>query len=104
MRQLFGAPLERLLGSVPMAVKAWSFDVGAVKPEPAIYRHVLERLGLPPERVLFVGDTARADYEGPRSMGMKALQLCRGAASPAPHQITSLAEVVARVALQYDAC
>jgi putative hydrolase of the HAD superfamily len=33
-----------------------SCDVGACKPDPAIYRHLLERLELPPSAVLFVDD------------------------------------------------
>jgi putative hydrolase of the HAD superfamily len=33
-----------------------SCDVGVCKPDPAIYRHLLERLELPPSAVLFVDD------------------------------------------------
>ena len=36
-----------------------SAKVGLAKPEPAIYRLTLERLGLPPEEVLFVDDLNR---------------------------------------------
>jgi putative hydrolase of the HAD superfamily len=37
---------------------SFSCDIGAVKPEPEIYRHCLERLGVPADRALFVDDRA----------------------------------------------
>jgi len=56
-------------------VEVLSCMVGATKPEPAIYAHVLDGLQLDPGRVLFVGDTPCADIEGPRAAGMKALHV-----------------------------
>ena len=41
---------------------AW---VGARKPHPRIYAHMLERLDLDPADILFVGDTWTCDAEGP---------------------------------------
>lgn len=38
-----------------------SFEVGAVKPNPAIFRSVLDRLGVASERALMVGDSQEAD-------------------------------------------
>lgn len=38
-----------------------SFEVGAVKPDPAIFRHALTALAAPSERTLMVGDSAEAD-------------------------------------------
>ena len=46
---------------------------GVAKPDPAIYRRALDRLGLPPERVLFVGDRPETDLEAPSRLGMRAL-------------------------------
>jgi putative hydrolase of the HAD superfamily len=46
-----------------------SADVGARKPDPAIFRLALERLGVLPERTLHVGDTA-ADEAGARAAGI----------------------------------
>jgi putative hydrolase of the HAD superfamily len=51
---------------------ATSCELRVVKPEPAIYRHALEPLGLPPERVGFVGHSAR-ELEGARALGMAAI-------------------------------
>ena len=36
---------------------------------------MLDRLALEPTRVLFVGVSSRADIEGPRAAGMKALHV-----------------------------
>jgi HAD superfamily hydrolase (TIGR01509 family) len=52
-----------------------SCKFGAVKPEPAIYAHVLDGLGIEAGKVLFVGDTLRADIEGPQAAGMKAVHV-----------------------------
>ncbi|OMC34804.1 haloacid dehalogenase [Mycobacterium sp. GA-1841] len=38
-----------------------SFEVGAVKPDPAIFHAALDRLGVPPEDALMVGDSEEAD-------------------------------------------
>ncbi|MCE7009188.1 HAD family hydrolase [Kibdelosporangium philippinense] len=38
-----------------------SFQEGAVKPDPRIFTVACERLGLPPEQVLMVGDSEEAD-------------------------------------------
>jgi haloacid dehalogenase superfamily, subfamily IA, variant 3 with third motif having DD or ED/haloacid dehalogenase superfamily, subfamily IA, variant 1 with third motif having Dx(3-4)D or Dx(3-4)E len=34
-----------------------SYEVGAIKPEPAIFRHACAELGVQPTRALMVGDT-----------------------------------------------
>ena len=59
----------------PPDVKVLSCKVGAIKPEPMIYARVLDGLQIEPSRVLFVGDTRRADIEGPRKAGMKAMHV-----------------------------
>ena len=56
-------------------VDVLSCKVGAIKPEPAIYAAVLDGLKVDPDRVLFIGDTPRADIEGPRAAGMKAIHV-----------------------------
>jgi HAD superfamily hydrolase (TIGR01493 family) len=45
-----------------------SFEVGAVKPDPAIFQTALERVGVPAERALMVGDSDEADG-GARALG-----------------------------------
>lgn len=55
--------------------EALSCKVGAIKPEPAIYGQVLNGLQVDPGKVLFVGDTPRADIEGPLAAGIKAVHV-----------------------------
>ncbi|MEV0335434.1 HAD family hydrolase [Nocardia sp. NPDC050717] len=38
-----------------------SFEVGAIKPSAEIFRDAIDRLGVAPERVLMIGDSAEAD-------------------------------------------
>jgi len=47
-----------------------SHHVGMAKPAPGIFRVALERLGLPGERVLYVGDLRRVDGAGARGAGL----------------------------------
>jgi putative hydrolase of the HAD superfamily len=47
-----------------------SASAGAVKPDPAIFRLALDRLGVVPARALHVGDES-ADEEGARAAGMR---------------------------------
>lgn len=72
----YGPPVQSLL---PFNLDAylWSYTVGAVKPDPAIYSRVCQTLACSPGEVLFVGDTYQADYVGPSSYGMRALHLRR---------------------------
>ncbi|MCS4089754.1 HAD family hydrolase [Rhizobium sp. BK176] len=71
---------ERVKELVPNAVGyVMSYEVGAYKPQPAIYHAVVDLLDVDPSRILFVGDTERADVDGPRAAGMKAVHLNRRA-------------------------
>lgn len=51
---------------------AWSYEVGAIKPDPRIYQHLIDQLGCTAEEVLFIGDTPLADVQGPSNFGMSA--------------------------------
>lgn len=83
----YAAPLLRQL-SVPFDCYAWSFLVGAIKPSPAIYAYVLEKLDCPPGQVLFVGDTPDADRDGPQRMGMQARLIDRNKAERLTDKVT----------------
>ncbi|MFC4726789.1 HAD family hydrolase [Coralloluteibacterium thermophilus] len=95
----YAAPVQRLL---PVAVDAslWSFEVGALKPEPAIFDAACRALAVPPEDVLMVGDTLAADWHGPRAAGMRALHLVRHGVGVTPDGIASLAELPARLGVE----
>jgi putative hydrolase of the HAD superfamily len=68
---------------------AWA---GARKPHPRIFEHTLEKVGVAPTDVLFVGDTWGPDVVGPRASGMTPLYLRREGHWPdttAPPALTS---------------
>jgi HAD superfamily hydrolase (TIGR01459 family) len=48
------------------------------KPDAAIYQPVLERLGLPPERILAVGDALHTDIAGAQGVGISACWVLSG--------------------------
>jgi putative hydrolase of the HAD superfamily len=55
----------------------WSFsdEVGVFKPDPAIFRHALDGLGIEdPRRAAHVGDLRRTDVAGARAIGMTAVR------------------------------
>lgn len=56
-----------------------SNEVGARKPSPAFYAHILRDLALPPERIVMVGDSLRNDVQGAMKCGLRALWYCPGA-------------------------
>jgi len=60
-----------------------SFEVGAAKPDPAIYREALDRLGnVVPGRAVFVDDQARY-CDGATAVGLRTLLIVRADADPA---------------------
>ncbi len=62
--------------------------VGSQKPDPKIFRHALEQLGLPAHQVIFVGDSYERDMIPSRELGMKTVWL------KGPNQATVGAEEV----------
>lgn len=50
-----------------------SADVGARKPDPAIFRAALDRLHMPAADVWFVGDSLEKDVRGAEAVGMRAI-------------------------------
>lgn len=49
--------------------------IGMSKPDAEIFRIALSRLSLPPERVVFVGDSYERDMIPSRELGMKTIWL-----------------------------
>jgi HAD superfamily hydrolase (TIGR01509 family) len=91
-RQLRLLGLDRRLDAV-----IFSSEVGLRKPSPSLYQRVLERLGVQPDRALFVGDRVREDWEGPRRLGMQAILCTALAQDPAADglpQVASLPELL----------
>lgn len=58
-------------------VTVFSCRAGAVKPEPALYREVLEGLGTLPHRTLYCGDGGGNELQGALDAGMPAVRVDR---------------------------
>lgn len=54
-----------------------SFAEGCCKPDPAIFRHLINRYGLDPQRTLFLDDS-QTNVEAARSTGLKAERVAPG--------------------------
>jgi len=72
---------EGLFGHLGLApyfdAAAWSFRVGAAKPEAAIYLDACRALGIAPGGCLFVGDGNSRELDGARALGMTAVRIER---------------------------
>jgi putative hydrolase of the HAD superfamily len=70
-------------------------DVGWRKPAPQIFEHTLARLGVAPQRALFVGDDPRWDVEGARRSGIAPVLLSDVASTARQcHTIQRLADLI----------
>jgi putative hydrolase of the HAD superfamily len=67
-----------------------SAEVGAAKPDPAIFRAALAIAGAAPAQAIHVGDTPEADVEGARAAGIRPVLLSRGGG---PEGIASLKDL-----------
>jgi putative hydrolase of the HAD superfamily len=62
--------LTRMGLAARLDVAVFSSEVGKRKPHPAIFEAALGRLGVAPERALFVGDRRYEDVRGAKELGM----------------------------------
>jgi HAD superfamily hydrolase (TIGR01549 family) len=69
-----------------------SCDIGLLKPDPAIYRKIAQNLELEPSSILMIGDSLQSDVNGPISIGMQAIHLCRN--NTIPNSINSLEDIL----------
>jgi putative hydrolase of the HAD superfamily len=83
-----------LLEAVDLAL--FCRDVGWRKPARPIFDQALQRLGLPPQACLFVGDHPVWDVAGPQRAGIDALLIDRRLA-PDPAAAASLWDVIGRL-------
>jgi HAD superfamily hydrolase (TIGR01549 family) len=69
--------------------------VGAVKPDPRIFHIAIEEAGVPPSKILYVGDNVVDDIEGANNVGIDAVLINRPGREPsvAPMMIDSLLEI-----------
>ena len=99
----FDGRLRRVLRGLPglgdlAASAVISSEVGVRKPHPDFYRAVCDRLGLPPGRVLSVGDDPENDGAGARRAGLRALLVDRGPAELPPGVVGDLRELAVAMA------
>lgn len=103
------ADLLRVLPALPpVATVVTSEDARAYKPDAALFRAALELSGLPPERVVHVGDSWESDVEGARAAGIAPIWLDRSGAGGPRHRegvprISNLTELAARIETLPDA-
>jgi putative hydrolase of the HAD superfamily len=77
-----------------------SAELGAAKPDPAIFRHALTMAGVASAEAVHVGDSPAADVAGARAAGIEPILIVRApAAAPAEpvRTVASLAELPALV-------
>lgn len=60
---------------VPVEVITDSGAVGVAKPDPRLFQATIDGLGLPPERILHIGDAVRYDVEGAAAVGMQSIHM-----------------------------
>ncbi|WP_108524139.1 HAD family hydrolase [Pseudomonas sp. GV105] len=80
---------------------AFSYEVGAIKPDPVIYQSICSQMDVEPGhlfddgrgRVLMIGDSKKCDQDGPRLVGMMGLHLDRNGQG-AINDLTRFAELV----------
>lgn len=77
-------------------VWAVSEDVGAEKPDPAIFEHALAEAGVPGDRCAMVGDRLDNDIVAAKRHGMRGIWLLRGEAPDEP-DASQLAQVDAAI-------
>ena len=76
-------------------------EAGAAKPDARIFEAMLQRAGLDPAQVVYVGDDPHADVAGARAVGMHAVWIDRfsrpwpGELEPPAQRVRDLAELVA---------
>ena len=76
---LYGELVYALLPSRLIEAYVFSYKVGALKPDPMIYRAVCDALQCLPADITFIGDSMKCDVDGPRNVGMQSRHLNRAA-------------------------
>jgi putative hydrolase of the HAD superfamily len=78
-----------------------SSEVGYRKPHPKFFQAACDRMGLPPEQVVCVGDDLENDVLGARRAGLEGVHLVRGGhAAIDPQVVTDLTELIGLGAVQ----
>ena len=84
-REFIDVALEALGYRGFKAVFSCVSDLGITTKTPEFYKFVANKLAVPPETILHIGDDPEKDYENPLRAGMKALLIVRKGATSYPH-------------------
>ncbi len=78
--------VQRVWPETPFAglfdAEVFSSELGLAKPDPRIYRHCCELLGVSPREGVFVGDGANDELDGARRVGLRAILVHRPGEDP----------------------
>src|SRR5204863_2446793 len=72
-----------------------SCEVGFAKPSPVIFEHAAKKLGIAPENIVHVGDSAKEDVAGAEAAGIGALLIDREKKAMEAGEIASLRQLEA---------
>lgn len=87
-------PLLVRLGLAPyFSSLVISYEVGAAKPDPRVFRRAAAELAVAPGELLHVGDSRELDVLGARKIGATGLQVVRSGATNESWQIRSLRDL-----------
>ncbi|HEX5146437.1 MAG TPA: HAD family hydrolase [Conexibacter sp.] len=91
-----GEPQRAKLAAIGLAdrfpVVVCSAELGVAKPDPRIFVHACERLGVAPSAAAYVGDRLDFDAHGAAGAGLRGIWLDRlGAAAAAPAGVSTIA-------------
>jgi HAD superfamily hydrolase (TIGR01662 family) len=97
--------LDAFVAHFKLPVDAWiaSGKHGKVKPDPTIFRAVLEALEVEPAAAVMVGDSPEDDVQGARALGMQAYLVDRDGRGLDPDAIPTLLALPALLGLGDDA-
>ncbi len=74
-----------------------SYDIGIAKPDPRIFRHTVDLLGVHANEAVMVGDSMEADIEGALNAGLQAVLIDDGFSEwsgPKIMELTELPDVI----------
>jgi HAD superfamily hydrolase (TIGR01549 family) len=92
----FGEPIQKLFGNY-VDHFVFSYEADCAKPDARIYKIALEKLQTTAGQTVMVGDTKKADYTGPRNLGIDAYWLRRNAMELAEHQVSNLSQLTEKI-------
>jgi HAD superfamily hydrolase (TIGR01549 family) len=97
LAQPYGQAVRRCFPAMDAYV--FSYEVGALKPDPAIYSACCEALGYTPAEAVMIGDSQSCDRDGPRDFGIQGFYLDRENGQGDFAELESFAVMLAAVRL-----